>query len=466
MPTTVFNKSKGILLIGLCFIHFLLGFDINIVSVSLYSISEYFKITPGIASQVIWIYFLTLTCFLLAIGKLGDLKGFRKIYLSGIILFTAGSFSSGLSDSFTFLVISRILQGLGAASLFSLTPALISAYFPKEHTGKIFGINYSFVALGGIAGRFMSGYIIQYLTWRGIFLITIPIGLICLYIIYKQFPEEEKNFLIDRFDIKGFLLLFTGLFLFLFAINNIEIYGFFSLFIISLFALSFIALLIFIKYQLRSKVKIFDFTLIKEKKFFFPVLSFMLVYMITNGMIYITPFYLKRIFEYSPQQTGILMALPSVSQFFSGYLSGFLSDKIDKRKIAVLASILLSISLFLFLINSPNNNELFVFLILIFYGFSIGLFIPSNTNRIMTETITKDKGSISGFMNLFIRIGSVLGVIIFSTIFGNLSQLKNSLTDSGNNSEITFAFQWTFITGVIISLMLLILNIYLLRKKR
>ena len=185
------DKSRRFwFILSLSLVHLLLGLDINIVSVSLPTIAEHFGVNAGVVSRVVWIYFLILTCFLMGFGKLGDLKGFKKIYLAGISIFTISSFLCGISFDFNALVAFRVLQSIGGAVLFALTPAIISTHIPTEIQGKVFGINYSFVALGGIIGRGLSGYLLDEFGWNSIFFINIPIGIIALIIGMLFIPKS------------------------------------------------------------------------------------------------------------------------------------------------------------------------------------------------------------------------------------------------------------------------------------
>jgi len=102
-------KKYFYLILNVCLIHFLLGLDINIVSVSLPYISAHFQVSMAVVSRIVWIYFLILTCLLLAFGKIGDIKGFRKIYIAGILLFLTGSLLCGVSQSFSMLVFFRVV---------------------------------------------------------------------------------------------------------------------------------------------------------------------------------------------------------------------------------------------------------------------------------------------------------------------------------------------------------------------
>ncbi len=434
-------------ILNLCLIHFLLGLDINIVSVSLPSIASQFSVTAGIASRIVWVYFLVLTCFLLAFGRLGDIKGFKKIYLAGIFVFVSGSALCYFANDFNLLVLFRIYQAFGSAVLFALTPAIIAAGIPVELRGKVYGINYSFTALGGIIGRAASGFLIEGLGWNSIFLINIPIGIITIYITYKYIESFNPKTSDTKFDLPGTGLIFAGLFSLLFAINTGEEYGWSSFTILSLFTLAILFIFTFIIRQLKIKSPLLDLRILQNINISFPVLSFIFVYIITNGMIYITPFLFLWIKGFPKQQTGLLMAIPSILQFFSGYLSGHLSDRKNSGYVCTLGIILIAVSVYLYSFITPDTNMTVIILILSLYGFAIGFFIPSNTNKIMTAAPAEQKGLVSSFMTTSIRLGSALGVVFFGAVFSYFVPQKNPLQNGISIDTILSGFRAAFIFG-------------------
>lgn len=448
------------LLVSVCLIHFLLGFDINIVSVSLPSISEYLNVNPGTVNRIIWIYFLVIVCLLLATGKAGDIKGFKKIYTSGILLFITGSLLASVSFDFNFLLLSRIVQAAGAAALFALTPAIITFYFPKEVRGRVFGINYSFTALGGITGRAASGFLISNLGWNSVFYLNIPFGLIALILIYRFLPEFVPSDVKRRFDFKNTLLISSSLFFLMAALNTGNQLGWMSVQILILFTASAVLFLLFYYLQMKQVNPLPEKEIIENKKISFPVLAFALVYLITNGMIFIVPFFLQWVKLISKQEAGLLMAVPSVMQMIAGYFSGKLSDSYEKSKICLYALMLISVSLVLHLMFSPESSEYFIIVTLAFYGSAIGFFIPSNTNAIMTNAPEDSKGTVSGLMTTFIRLGSAFGTVIFGSLFSFYVPFPDPLKSQVSKELIVSGFRGAVFAGIVSALISILLIYY------
>lgn len=453
--------------LSLSLVHLLLGLDINIVSVSLPTIAEHFGVNAGVVSRVVWIYFLILTCFLLGFGKLGDLKGFKKIYILGITVFTSGSLLSALAFDFNLLVIFRVIQALGGAVLFALTPALIVAFLPPEIRGKVFGINYAFTALGGIIGRGLSGYLIESFGWNSIFLINIPIGIIAVLIGMKYIPKLQIFRKDAKYDLYGSIFIFIALLTFLFVINAGQEYGWTSLIIIFCIFISMISFITFFIYEKKINKKadnaispLLNFSVIKQKYISLPIITFALIYIITNGMIYLFPFYLQWIRNLPKKEIGVLMAVPSLLQMVSGYLSGSLSDKKSIKVICSTGIVLTIISYFTFTFLDALSNYYFVVASIVLYGIAIGVFIPANTNRIMSFAPLDQKGSISSLMTTVIRLGSAFGVTAFASIFTFFVPQKNPIQAGIPVDSILTGFKYTFIFGTLICIFALIINLF------
>lgn len=458
-------KKYLVLIINLSLIHFLLGIDINIVSVTLPSIASHFNVAANVASRVIWVYLLVLTCFLLAFGKLGDIKGYRIIYFWGIFVFLIGTTLCYFAPDFNTLILFRIIQAFGSAVLFALTPAIIAAHIPVEIRGKVYGINYSFTALGGIIGRAASGFVVESFGWNSVFIISVPVGLVALYITYKYMTKtvlvKEKY----KFDIIGTILIFSGLLSFLFAVNTVDDFGWTSYKIIGLFAASVILILTFIYRQFKIKFPLFNLRILKNRDISFSILSFIFVYIITNGMIYITPFFLQWVNGFPKKETGLLMAVPSLLQFFSGYISGYLSDKKNSKLVCTIGLVLIALSVIAYSIINPLTNIYILVLILSFYGFAIGFFIPSNTNKIMTSAPKEQKGIVSSFMTTSIRLGSAFGVVFFGAVFAFFVPQKNPVAAGIPVDTIISGFRYTFIFGFFVAV-LGILSIIMTSNKK
>lgn len=456
--------NKKYLLAAVCLVHFILGLDINIVSVSLPAISSHFNVNASDTSRIVWIYFLVLTGFLPGFGRLGDLIGFKNLFLTGIIIFLIGLILNSVSPDLNLLILSRSFQALGTAVLFALTPAIISSFMDEEIKGRAFGINYIFTALGGVVGRASSGYLTSALGWNSIFFITIPFTIAAFILSYLYIPSLKQNKRTGKFDLAGSFLIFIALLSFLFVMNSGNDFGWTSNTIILLSVISVIFFIAFFVRQKKAESPLLKLELFKKSSISIHLLIFMIVYIITNGMIFITPFFLQLMKGFDGKEAGLLMTIPSLLQMLFGFLSGYLSDKIYIRKILFAGFITVIVSFIMFLFSGEGMHLFFIVSSLTIYGAAIGFLIPANTNTVMKFAPNEDKGSISSIMTTTVRAGSAIGVCLFSAIFSIYVPQKNPLNANLPIDILGSGFFAVFFFGISVSLLGLILVYFTGRK--
>jgi MFS family permease len=373
-------------------------------------------------------------------------------YLVGILLFVFGAVLSGISKTLDVLTYCRIIQGIGGAILFALTPAIISSFLPPELKGKAFGINYAFTAVGGVIGRAFSGYIIDNFGWSYIFLITAVPGFFALSLAISYIPSAAIKRIDKKINWLGSFIAFIGLFLFMFSLNNGQQKGWLSPVIIASFITGLIIIIIFVYRELKITAPLFNLKYFKNKLFSFPLISFAIIYILTNGMVFAFPFYFQWVKNFSKPETGLLLTIPSVMQILSGYISGYLSDKKSIRIICTSGMILTAVSYLLFIMLGINTSYTFIIISLAVFGIAIGTFIPANTNRITSYAAIYEKGSVSALMITVIRIGSALGVCFFAVILSMFVPQINPAATSVTPETVETGFKAIFAFGMIIAL--------------
>ena len=191
---------------------FITTLDGSIVNIGLPAIAETFHV--GVSGEIEWViigYLVIIAAVLLTFGRLADMVGRRPIFLGGLVIFVLGSALCGMAPSLSLLIVARLFQGLGGALVFSVNIAMITSSFPSRGRGLALGLNAVVVSLGVAAGPTIGGIIVQYLSWRWIFYVNVPICLLVLiagYIVYReQRPVRGES---GRFDPWGAALLAVG----------------------------------------------------------------------------------------------------------------------------------------------------------------------------------------------------------------------------------------------------------------
>src|SRR5919197_1384013 len=197
-------------LIAVCTGVFMLLLDITIVNVALPNIQRAFGASLSDLQWTIDAYALTLAAFLLTAGSLADLFGRRLLFAVGLSIFTAGSFACGLADGPVFLIAARAGQGVGGAIMFATSLALIAQAFHARDRAVAFGILGAITGVGVAVGPVLGGVLTSGISWRWIFFVNIPVGIVALLVTLRK-VDESRNPLAGRPDLAGFLTFSTGL---------------------------------------------------------------------------------------------------------------------------------------------------------------------------------------------------------------------------------------------------------------
>ncbi|HET9529597.1 MAG TPA: MFS transporter, partial [Blastocatellia bacterium] len=191
--------------------------DASMVNIALPSIGRHFQVDISVVEAIITFYLLMLTGLVIIFGRLADIYGRKRLYILGFVIFILASALCGIAPSFWLLVSLRSLQGVGAAMLLANGSAIVTASFPKTERGKALGMLGSVIATSVIAGPVVSGLLSEYLGWRAVFYVNVPVVITGLMVGLRVLPSDTSESDRERFDIKGAIafLAFLGCFMLL-----------------------------------------------------------------------------------------------------------------------------------------------------------------------------------------------------------------------------------------------------------
>ena len=361
IPNIETSKQRWVL-ISAAFAIFMSNLDISIVNISLPVISQHFNVSTSIVSRVVLIYFLVLTGFLLGFGKLGDIKGFKKVFVAGFVIFILGSFLCGISGNINQLIAFRVIQAIGGSILVALAPAIVSAFLPSHTRGKALGIIGTFGAFGITMGPAIGGFITSWLGWRWIFFVNVPIGIIAIFVGILTLPDKQAKSEDSRFDFPGAVYIFCALMTLLYSLNMGQELGWLSSVILMNFLGSLIFFMLFIFREKRISYPIMNPDLFKNRNFSMGILSSLFVLMVLNGTVFIFPFYLEMARDLSINKAGLMLVIPSGVMIFMGPVAGGISDKIGSRWLCAVGMFLCSGVFFLFSLLQNNSSIFFIIL--------------------------------------------------------------------------------------------------------
>ncbi|MDI9609777.1 MAG: MFS transporter [Archaeoglobales archaeon] len=407
--------QKKLVLIASTIASFLTPFMGSAVNLALPSIEKEFELDAIFLAWITTAFLLSTAMFLVPMGRLGDIKGRKSLFVLGLLIFTLSSLLCSLAISGESLVVFRFLQGIGSAMIASTGVAMLTSAYPPQERGKVIGINTSAVYVGLSSGPILGGLITQHLGWRALFLFPLFIAFFAIFAILKVKQEwaEAKG---EKFDLTGSLMYTISLFMLIYGFSHLpETLGFLLVFG------GILALILFALIEGRTSEPVLNVKMFRKNTVFaMSNLAALLNYSATFAVAFLMSLYLQYIKELSPQEAGlILLAQPVMMALFSP-IAGALSDRIEPRIVASIGMALTALSLFLFSIISYETPMEYIIGNLILIGFGFGLFSSPNTNAVMSSVERKFYGLASATLATMRVIGQAFSMGLVTLIFALL----------------------------------------------
>ncbi len=393
--------------------------DHGSVTVALPTISEHFGADLPTTQWVVIAYTLTISALLLPMGRLADIVGRKRVYVLGFTAFVVAGVAAGLSPNIGFLIIAKVVQGVGAAMTQGTSMAMIVATFPAEQRGKALGLQMSMVGAGGVAGPAIGGLLVGELGWQWVFYGTAIMGgvatLSALALIDPVRTGQSAGPR-ARYDWMGAALSTAALVAFLNGMTWAPSLGYAHPLIAFAFAAFAALLAAFIVQELRSASPMMDVRLFGRRLFALGVLASYLNFLGMQSVRFLMPFYLQAVLGLSPTQVGLLIVPGAVCMIITGPLSGRLSDRFGWRwftmgGLAISASGLLILSRL-----QPDTHFGIAMAGMIMQSAGIGLFNAPNNSSVLSAVEPSKYGVISGFLNLVRNAGNLCSIAIATAI--------------------------------------------------
>jgi EmrB/QacA subfamily drug resistance transporter len=430
---------------------FMSTLDSSMVNIALPTIMREFHSSLYTTEWVVMIYLLTITVLLLFWGHLGDRIGRRRIYAAGMLTFGTGSFLCSISPSVALLITYRFLQAVGASMMMSSGPALIRDFFPTARLGRNLGLIGIAVSLGLMAGPSLGGILIEYFSWRYIFFITAPIGLIFSLFAWWVLPARKKTADTEAFDWLGSLAwTFSGsIALFLFA-KPPAAWSDSWHFIAAASGLT--VFYLFIRHEMRATNPLFPLHLFKRKFFSIAVICALISFSVLFSVTLLTPFYLDRVLGLTASRIGITMMAIPVSVGVVAPVSGWLSDHIGARYLTTAGLLVSVIGLLLLAALGAEVTPLAVAWRLALLGCGQAMFLAPNSASVLANVEDNCVGTSAGLLATARNFGMLLGIAQAGMIFSHFYQKYSGgleLRDftPAQQSSFMAALQTAFLTA-------------------
>ena len=395
--------------------------DANIVLISLPTIIR--KLPGTTTFDGIWIimgYTLITATILLTIGRLGDLFGRAKLYNTGFAIFTIGSGLCSLSPDGLSLVFFRLVQGLGAALIWSNNAAILTDAFPATERGRALGINQVAGVTGSVLGLVAGGVLTGLFGWQSIFWINIPPGIFATVWAYLRLRDLNPRLKGERLDPLGNVLFGLGLTMFLVGLTLGAIEGEATSDLL-LMAGGLAMLGVFALVEARVKSPMMDVTLFRIRAFAAARSANLLASTARSSVSLVLVFYFQGVLLYGPLTAGLLLLPFSLSFVCLGPLSGHLSDRFGTRRFAAGGMVVSAVALIWFAtiqVGVPYTTLVFP---MVLAGAGGGMFVAPNVAAIMNSVSPARRGVASAISSTLFSVGSLLSLgIVFAVLGANV----------------------------------------------
>jgi EmrB/QacA subfamily drug resistance transporter len=407
---------------------FMATLDGSIVNIALPSIQAAFGVDLAVVEWVSIAYLVVVGSVLLPFGRLGEVVTFRRVYLVGFAVFTTASVLCGAAPGPGALIAFRIVQGIGAGMLQAMGPAIVARTFGPGERGRALGLNAISVSLGLTLGPVLGGALTEFASWRGVFLVNLPIGILAILWASRVLPDERRS-VGQTFDIPGAALSGSALLTLLLALTQGESLGWTSPVILALLATAAVAMALFLWVERRTSQPLIDLRLFAIRAFSAGNASVVIAFAGLFTATFLLPFLLERGAGYTPLEAGILLTpIPVIGAIVAPF-SGALSDRIGSRLpasigIAVMAVGLLSLSQL-----EPGFGPIDLVWRLALIGLGQGLFMSPNSSSVLSSVPTPRIGTASGTLAQMRIDGQALGIaasgaIVAARMSVHLSELS------------------------------------------
>jgi len=395
---------------------FMILVDTTIVSVANPAIKAALDPETNNLDNVIWVtsaYLLAYAVPLLITGRLGDRFGPKRVYLTGLALFTLASLGCGLSASLEILIVMRALQGLGASMMTPQTMAVITRTFPPHQRGAAMGLWGATSGIAMLVGPLAGGLLVDGLGWEWIFFVNIPVGVIGFVLAWFLVPQLETH--PHRFDVLGVILSALGLFLIVFGLQEGEqhdwgvVWG--PITVWSLIGAGVVVMAVFVWQQFRTTSEpLVPMALFRERNFTVSGIGIVTVGFMASSMALPLMFFLQLSRGLTPTESALLMIPMALAAGTLSPLAGVLLDRTDPRYLMVPGMLLAAASLAWYAFAMDMDTPVWVYLIPSFLlgAGQAGMWGPLATTA-TRDLAPRQAGAASGIYNTMRTVGSVLG---------------------------------------------------------
>jgi DHA2 family multidrug resistance protein len=403
--------ALGTLMIGT----FMAVLDATIVNVALAKIMTTFGVDVEKVEWVATAYMLAFAVLLPTSSWIADRLGHKRTYMLALVVFTAGSALCGLAWNEDALIVSRVIQGIGAGCIMPVAMTIVAEIFPPEQRGQALGTWGIAGAASATMGPTIGGYLVDYIGWRSVFYVNLPVGIVgtaLVLVVLREIPARRAG----RFDLMGFLAMTLGLSSLLLALAQGQSKGWDSSYVRTCECFAVIGLAVFVLWELRQREPLVDLSLFRSAGFSIINLIALIFGIGMFGSTFLLPIFLQNMLGYPALLAGLTLLPGGLVMGVVAPFAGRLSDRIGSKPLVVLGLTVMAFSMYL---NSHINLQTSrgtIYGWLVLRGIGMGLMFSPMTSLALNLVPRLKAGQASGLLNVIRQVGGSFGIAIFGTL--------------------------------------------------
>jgi EmrB/QacA subfamily drug resistance transporter len=413
---------------AMCFALFMIMLDNTVVNVALPSIQDDLGASLSGLEWTVNAYTLTFAVLLVTGGRLGDILGRRRMFLFGVVVFALSSAAIGLAPDQAALVAGRAIQGVGAAFMMPATLSIITVTFPPEERGKAIGTWAGVSALALAIGPVVGGALTEYVSWRAIFFLNLPVAVAAVAVTLFATRESRDETTTHSIDWPGIAALSTGLTALVLALVEGNAWGWGSPEIVALLLVAVAGLVGFAQLEPRVREPMVEFRLFRSRTFLGANAVAFIVSFAMLAIFFFVALYMQNLLGYSPVEAGVRFLPTTLMIVLVAPIAGRLADRVGPRPLIVTGLTLTTIAL---LIQTRIDVDTGYGLLLpsfVIMGVGIALVMSPMSTAAMNSVVPQKAGVASGILSMSRMVGATFGVAAIGALFQHLA--SSSLRDS------------------------------------
>ena len=431
--------------------------DQSSLNIAIPSIASHFAIDIPSAQWILLAYMLVISLVLMPAGRLSDIFGRKRVYLTGLAIFAVGGILASISPNLPSIIAFKALQGVGNGMMTANNMAIMAAIFPSERRGQAMGLMNTTVGLGSITGPMLGGSLVTSFGWRSVFFFGVVLSVVGIVAVLAI--VEESRIAVRRegprptFDKMGAGLSSLALLLLLLALTNAQRMGWLSPIVLVGIPGFAVTISFFIGWELKARSPMLDLRLFTRKVFTLAVIARAMAMLGSSSVYFLMPFYLQGVLSYSASKAGLIIVSSSSGMALAALFSGRLSDRFGWKPFLTGGLALVTTGLLVMSRVSDSTPIALIAVGLAFQGLGMGTFISPNLSAVLGAVEVEKHGVTTALVNLIRTATNLIGVAMATAIVSGVMvqagfepRLDVSAgASAGVSSAFTAGMRWALI---------------------